>query len=146
MPSTRQMSQAGKKEPMMSNDGARLQPDASHGINAISKKRRASVIARGIRRSAMLLFWNCLQINRPNTTTLTVVGTRLHFASDRIPNAPNDRLPAPPFEVVAMCRAFFDLGNPFFLPGKPNSRPGNPKNPLKEPISDPGIRISHVGK
>jgi len=26
---------------MMSNDGARLQPDASNGINAISKKRRA---------------------------------------------------------------------------------------------------------
>src|SRR5260370_36913970 len=48
MPSTRQMSQAGKKEPTMSKDGARLQPDTSHGSNGISKKRRTGVIARAI--------------------------------------------------------------------------------------------------
>jgi hypothetical protein len=48
----------------------------------------------------MLLVWNCLQINRLNTATLTVVETHLHFASDRIPNAPNDRLFAPTFEIV----------------------------------------------
>jgi hypothetical protein len=49
----------------------------------------------------MPLLWNCLQINRLNTATLTVVGTRLYFASDRIPYVPKDRLLAPTFEVVA---------------------------------------------
>jgi hypothetical protein len=49
----------------------------------------------------MLLVWNCLQINRPDTATLTVVGTHLYFASDRVPYAPNDRLPAATFEIVA---------------------------------------------
>ena len=96
----RQMSQAGKKEPMMSKDGARLQPDRSDGSNAISKKSRANVIARGMRRPDMLHVWNCLQINRPNTATVTVVETHLHFPSERIPYAPNDRLPAATFEIA----------------------------------------------
>jgi len=63
---------------------------------------------------AMLLFWNCLQINRPNTGTLTVVRTRLYFASDRVPCAPNDRLPAPPFGVGRGGGELFQLAGTDF--------------------------------
>ena len=84
----------------MSKDGARLQPDASHGSNPISKKRSANVFGRAITRAAILLIWSCLQINRPNTAILTAFGTHLHFASERIPCALNGGLPALAFEIV----------------------------------------------
>lgn len=65
----------------------------------------------------MLLVWNCLQINRLNTATLTVVGTHLYFASDRIPYVPNDRLLAPTFEVVAGDEIQIPgPGKPFTIP------------------------------